>query len=431
MTTPDRTNQAGRFERDLRQALRREADDGRPDYLPDVLVRTVVTRQRPAWTFIGRWFPVEISVMPVPVHRRSPWSVVALLAVLVSLVIGALAVGGSRPHLPAPYGLAGNGSVAYDARGDIFIADPPTGASQAVVAGPELDSHPIWSRDGTMLAFHRREGSQSRLMAVAPDGSGLITLTPEALSGVIGYSFSPDGREVGFIASLEAPGDLALANADGSGVRLLDVGMDVHEFAWLPPDGRDIVFSGTRSEGAGYGLWAVETHSGAVRTILEPVPGVGRGLVSVSPDGSRIAFAAESLVTSDRITYAVHVVNSDGTGEIVLPMPADATFQDAPVWSNDGRRLVIIRGYATRNQDMAVAIVPADGSGLGIETARGLTGCCDNFFEWSPADTSILFLPQDVRGHRVPQLIIDPTTGATTPAPWGATSLPAYQRRAP
>jgi Tol biopolymer transport system component len=431
MTTFDPVDQPRRFERELREALRDEAGPGHPDYLPDVLVRTVVARQRPAWTFTQRWFPVSVRVAPVPLSGRPDPAVLALLVLLLGVIIGGLALVGSQPQVPSPFGPAANGLVAFHDNGDVFTVEPDTGATQLVVTGPAIDSHPIWSRDGTALAFQRREGDQSRLMAVAPDGSGLITLTPEPMAGVHGYSFSPDGREIGFVASQEGPGKLGIATTDGSGVRMIDVGMDVHELAWLPPDGREILYSGTPSEEAGYGLWAVDPRSGAVRTILAPEPGVGRGLLSVSPDGSRIAYAAEDLTDTSRNTYAVHVVSTDGTGEIVLPMPKDATFQDAPAWSNDGRRLVIIRGYASRNQDMAVAIVPADGSGLGIESARGLTGCCDNAFEWSPSDSAILFLPDGNAGDRREHILIDPATGATNPAPWTASSLPAWQRLVP
>ena len=115
---------------------------------------------------------------------------------------------------------------------------------------------------------------------------------------------------------------------------------------------------------------------------------------------------------------------------MTLPMPAGATFEDAPEWSNDGKRLAVVRGYGLYNEDMALAVVPATG-GVGIETARGLTGCCDTVFEWAPDDSSILVKPFDVGGQPLPQLFWDPLTGATTPAPWAATSDPTWQRRAP
>ena len=127
----------------------------------------------------------------------------------------------------------------------------------------------------------------------------------------------------------------------------------------------------------------------------------------------------------------MRIVGMDGSGERQLPAPATATFQDVPMWSNDGTRLAIVRGYAAHNEDMAIAIVPADGSSAGVETQHGLTGCCDNSLAWSPADDTVVLRPEDLDGNLTAQNLIDPKTGATRPAPWGATTLPAQQRRAP
>ena len=44
-----------------------------------------------------------------------------------------------------------------------------------------------------------------------------------------------------------------------------------------------------------------------------------------------------------------------------------------------------------------VAVVPADGSGVGVESDHGLTGCCDTLLQWSPDDTSILVMPEDTQ----------------------------------
>jgi WD40 repeat protein len=112
-------------------------------------------------------------------------------------------------------------------------------------------------------------------------------------------------------------------------------------------------------------------------------------------------------------------------------MPEKATFQDAPAWSNDGKRLVIVRGYSTRNQEITLAVLPTDGSAVGIETDRGLTGCCDTITEWAPDDQSILISPTDQAGVLKQQLLLDPFTGASRSTRWAATSDPAWQRRAP
>ena len=93
--------------------------------------------------------------------------------------------------------------------------------------------------------------------------------------------------------------------------------------------------------------------------------------------------------------------------------------------------IAVTRGYAAHDEDMALAVVHSDGSGLGVETDHGLTGCCDTVFEWAPDDTTILLKPFDLIGQAKPQLLWDPLTGGTTQVAWATRSDPAWQRVAP
>jgi hypothetical protein len=60
---------------------------------------------------------------------------VGVVALLLALAVGLVIVAGSQRHVPAPFGPAANGSVAYEAGGDIFTADPVTGVAKALVTG--------------------------------------------------------------------------------------------------------------------------------------------------------------------------------------------------------------------------------------------------------------------------------------------------------
>ena len=74
-----------------------------------------------------------------------------------------------------------------------------------------------------------------------------------------------------------------------------------------------------------------------------------------------------------------------------------------------GPDLAITRGYAQHNEEMALAVVPADASGPGVESIHGLTGCCDTILQWSPDDTSILVMPEDGSDRITTQhLLLDP-----------------------
>ena len=131
---------------------------------------------------------------------RLPWrrlGVLALIAILLAAMVAAYV--GSRPRLPAPYGRAANGLIAYDAEGDIYSLDPMTGQTAALVTGPAFDARPIFSRDGTRFAFARAgEGRNALLFVANADGTNMIQVTPELLDEFGPYhdawSFSPDGR---------------------------------------------------------------------------------------------------------------------------------------------------------------------------------------------------------------------------------------------
>ena len=121
-------------------------------------------------------------------------------------------------------------------------------------------------------------------------------------------------------------------------------------------------------------------------------------------------------------------------GELrVLPIPPAARWEGGVAWSNDGTRLLAIRGYTGGLDDSRAAARPVDGNGTGIEIDYPGTieaGCCSSW-EWSPDDSLILGTPIDPSRRPLPQLLVDPVTGRAWSAPWGATSDPTWQRLAP
>ena len=74
--------------------LDEQAGRGAPDYLDEILARTIRTRQRPAWSSLERWLPVQLTftgrLAPIP---RLAWAV----ALLVILVLAAAALFAPSP----------------------------------------------------------------------------------------------------------------------------------------------------------------------------------------------------------------------------------------------------------------------------------------------------------------------------------------------
>ena len=108
-----RTRRAGRMTTDVRADARltgllEELYLGAaPAYRDEVLANAVQQRQRPAWSFPGRWLPMaDIASRPAFVSSV-PWRTVGLALLLIALLAATIAVvGSSRPSVPAPFGLA-------------------------------------------------------------------------------------------------------------------------------------------------------------------------------------------------------------------------------------------------------------------------------------------------------------------------------------
>jgi len=400
--------------------------------LGSVLARTARTRRRPAWLIPERWIPMSAITSRAAATPRAPWRLVGALALLIlALVVGAMLIVGNQPReLPAPFGPAANGLVAYAADGDIYTVDPVTGQSRAIVTGPETDSEPVWSLDGMQLVFQRVvEGERSgRLYVARADGSNVTAITPEPLSNIDSYSFSPDGREVMIVSDSPVFGKISVAKVDGSGIRTLDIGRPAETPVYRPPDGGEIAFV----SGSTYslGLYVVNADGSNLRTLVEPAANIVLGVPTWSPNGLLIAYDKVRMGVPDWTTQT-HIMSADGTGDRTLPLPPDALWSGQGVFSNDGTSLSLVRGYSPRSdEDLVLAVVPTDGSGTGVQTGRGLLAAWPSRYEWAPDDSAILLTPMDRTGTAVQQLLIDPSTGQARPAPWAASSDPTWQRLA-
>ncbi len=318
-----------RHERDLPLILDELAASPYPDYIDSVLTTTARRRQRPTWTFPERWLPMATLTSRAATIPRTPLRVVAILALLLlALAVGAALIIGSRHQVPTPFGPAANGHVAFAAGGDIFTVDPVTGTSTAIVAGPETDINPRWSRDGTHLAFERKvvgDSGPGLVYIARGDGSNLFRVeTPAPIAEIGSYDFSPDGTELLIEYGGEYPQVLIVAT-DGSGFRDLGLATPAGSAAWRPPDGSEILLMGVQREGEDgcCAIQAVNATTGDARTILGVEPGRFRGHPRWSPDGSLISFGEWGDGDPDNggLTVQTHIIAADGTGERLLPSP--------------------------------------------------------------------------------------------------------------
>jgi His/Glu/Gln/Arg/opine family amino acid ABC transporter permease subunit len=223
---------------------------------------------------------------------------------------------------------------------DIYLIDSNGGNMRALVETPANEVSPVWSPDGTKIAFlSEREDSLFDIFRVNVDGSDLVQLTGDvpaygkSTDGLSNLSWSPDGRQIAFMAKDESGNvDVYVMDADGGDVtRLTDSpGDDV--FPVWSPDGERIAFTSKRG-GVYLNIYTMKPDgSGLVRVTDEAADHQD---VQWSPDGERIAFTSRSAGNLD-----IYIVNADGSD--LRRMMYTRGEDKSPNWSPDGRYLAYV-----------------------------------------------------------------------------------------
>src|SRR5262245_48957726 len=104
--------------------LTADAPTSPPEHLlGEVLARTARTGRRPAWRIPERWIPMSAITTRIATPPGVPWRTIAVAAVLLALLAGAVLVAGSlRQRVPPPFGPAANGALHYSVEGDLMVA---------------------------------------------------------------------------------------------------------------------------------------------------------------------------------------------------------------------------------------------------------------------------------------------------------------------
>jgi Tol biopolymer transport system component len=363
-------NPSDGFDRHVSDWLHADAEHRVPEHLDAVLRRTRTERQRPAWSSLERWLPMQTTLSFTPLPKVAWLLVVATLA----LALGAaILFAGSQPRVPPPFGIARNGSIVYDATdGNIHVLDPVTGDTSVIVGGPERDLAPILSHDGTRIVF-AREGDRPDehvVFTAAVDGTVPRALT-EPLDRLSWYAWSPDDRRLAIVSMVGSTPAIRILGVDGATDDTLDLGMaggvalvGTLDEVWLQwrPNGREVVFKGmTVSPGrTKYGLFVVGVDGSGLRPILPPTDVGSWQLPTLSPDGAKVAWGSWDGDGIGRI----HVVDVD-TGQLRMPIfDGPSTGDWAPAWSPDTERLVFNRLVSGGQESLVVA---AAGGGPVVE----------------------------------------------------------------
>ena len=418
------------MDRVLADWLREGPESGPREGLERALAATRRVGQKPGWTLLERWLPMQLTMARTP-SLRPILAVVMLALLVVALVATALFIGSNRRPLPAPFGPARNGAIAFDQDGDLFIADELDASTRPLLGGPETDTWPRFSNQGDRIAFVRAGEGGFQLMSVRPDGSGIETLA-EFPGEFNGYSWSPDGSRV-LVNFTETGPDgfqLAVVSADGSGSQVLDVGYAA-DYASSRPDGRHIVFRGQVDDGTA-GAFIADGDGTNVRQLPIDATGLAdfEGL-SWSPDGKHLSFMSDGSLGGTS-GWQINIADIDFDGSMTelhqLKLDPSSSDERLPSWSPNSSQLAFLQEKDFKRQ---VGIFNADGSGyrlLGPEASS--LRILD--YAWSPDGRSLVIteLPDQESRREAERRMwsVDVATGAQTEV---QVPVASWQRLAP
>jgi Tol biopolymer transport system component len=386
------------FERDVRAWLHADAKGRVPDHLAAVLAQTSSMRQRPAWSSLERWLPVDTTFRPRLFQTPRLSQALVVAALILGLLAALLLYAGSQQHrLPPPFGPARNGIIISSGNGDIVKVDPGTHTRTTIVGGPTFDFGPGFSRDGTKILFLRGTSDCGQpscglsLMVANVDGSGVKAVTP-AWQSMDWADWSPDGSRIAFLtANQHGTGRvLGIVNADGSDLKVDIVGRSVYPAGWLPPNGDEILFRGEQINPVAdpvLGIYAIHPDgTGERRLTTRPPENDGDFQeVGVSQDGRLISYRDAGLEGG----FQVHIIDVASGADSILPGPKH---QLGAVFSPDGTKIAYLRNV---NGDLyQLVVAPLDGSSpgtlLGKPAAWGPDGPTINNYSWTPDSTALL-----------------------------------------
>jgi len=187
---------------------------------------------------------------------------------------------------------------------------------------PEFeDMSPVWSPDGTKIAFVTNRNGFYDIYVMNADGSGLTKLTTNNHDA--NYpAWSPDGTKIAFQSLRHGKRGIYVMNADGSDETFLTTKTLYHLAPVWSPNGRKIAFV---SLADGNGEVYIMDADGSNTTNLTKNSS-GDHSPAWSPDGRKIAF-----VSNRDGNDVIYMMNADGSGLINLTKNVAHDF--APAWS--------------------------------------------------------------------------------------------------
>jgi Tol biopolymer transport system component len=338
--------------------------------------------------------------------------------------------------------------LAYSARGTsskeetyhVFIRDVTVGPAQQLTTGPANDISPVWSPDGSKIAFVRMEEGEGECVVIAASGGGeerkfpgctapgdetqpspslswmrdgqsLVVVQPSgkqsaalAILSLADGKFrplthppagaedstpavAPDGNSIAFVRTAGTDNaNIFVSDAAGANPphAVTFDGRSIRGIAWTR-DSQDLIYTGQRVDM--WRLWRVPAYGGSPRDLI--VAGRDAQYAAVAPVGNRLVYTVSPTVSS---VWRAELGNPDHVVEHAVLRSAGR--ENGARYSPDGKRIANISDQ-TGNDEIWLS----DADGGNRVQVTGFKGPELARIRWSPDGKSLIFDASSEQGN--------------------------------
>jgi len=224
---------------------------------------------------------------------------------------------------------------------DLWLWSADGSVQRALTTNPASDNSPVISPDGSILAFvSQRNGDTAPQLYLMPLAGGEPARLTNVPAGVAQPKWFPDGKRIAFLSRVwvdldgmdkQAARQKERADANSS-AQIWDIGPIYFWDTWL--DDRQLhVFSVGVAGGEPVNLTA-----GTALELPRSAVQLESPLYDISPDGTELAFVADSDAAANAVNHDVFTVPVGGR-QAVNRTSTNAAADAVPLYSPDGRWL--------------------------------------------------------------------------------------------
>ena len=217
-----------------------------------------------------------------------------------------------------------------------------------------LNSEPVWSPDGSKIAFTSWRDGHAEIYIINSDGTNETRLTNSARDS-LSPTWSPDSNKIAFSSFKDGQWDgqaqIYVVNVDGTNEVKITNNVNTNRYPVWSPDGSKIAFNGSPDFAISNGdIYTINPDGSGLLRITNNV-GVSESSVRWSPDSSKFVYA-ETIRNAFRNRLVIvgkdgsFPFNSTGSGEVIISQfnweTRDGFTKSEPIWSRDGSSVIFM-----------------------------------------------------------------------------------------